>query len=233
MTSTDLWLTSVWSVGWSDTGVEVTFPDRGTLGAPALIDSGSSLLVLEPNIYDRLIGELQWRFTGCTELKEQQILSCDCPPGNDLSRIPQLVLNVINEEDKQFALCMSPDEYILQSVDPVDGRTTCVPSIQRGSNDQPVPMIFGMTFMRSFYTNFDLKNQRIGFARSNLSPLPPNARCSVETQPLLRRGIWFLSMILALTSVFFCIYVLFAPDGCSKSAAEETPRTSSGRAQLT
>jgi len=229
MTSTDLWLTSVWSIGWSDTGVEVTFPDRGTLGAPALIDSGSSLLVLEPNIYDRLIGELKWRFTGCTELKEQQILSCDCPPGNDLSRIPQLVLNIINEDDRQFALCMSPDEYILQSMDPVDGRTTCVPSIQRGSNDQPVPMIFGMTFMRSFYTNFDLEHHRIGFARSNLSPLPPNARCSVDSQPLLRRGIWFMSMILALSSVFFCIYVLFAPDGCSKSAAEEAPSTSSGR----
>lgn len=227
MDSTELWLTSIWSLGWSGTGVEVTFPDRGTLGAPALIDSGSSLLVLEPNIYDRLIGELRWRFTGCKELPDQQILSCDCPPANDLSRIPQLVINVINEENKQFALCMSPDEYILESMDPTDGRTTCVPSIQRGSNEQPVPMIFGMTFLRSFYTNFDLKNKRIGFARSNLSPLPSNAKCSVDVQPLLRRSVWFLSVIVALTSVVFSIYVLFAPGGCGQSATEEAPSTSS------
>jgi len=225
MSSTDLWLTSVWSIGWSGTGVEVTFPDRGTLGAPALIDSGSSLLVLEPSIYDRLISELRWRFTGCEELPEQQIISCDCPPANDLSRIPQLVINVIDEKDKQFGLCMSPDEYILESMDPIDGRTTCVPSIQRGSVDQPVPMIFGMTFMRSFYTNFDLKAGRIGFARSNLSPLPGSSKCSVDSQPLLRRSVWFLSVFVALTSVIFSCYVFFAPGGCCKSTTDEDART--------
>eukprot|EP00931_Biecheleriopsis_adriatica_P087590 TRINITY_DN62030_c0_g1_i1.p1 TRINITY_DN62030_c0_g1~~TRINITY_DN62030_c0_g1_i1.p1 ORF type:complete len:512 (+),score=92.63 TRINITY_DN62030_c0_g1_i1:32-1567(+) len=229
MSSTELWLTSVWSLGWSGTGVEVTFPDRGTLGAPALIDSGSSLLVLEPSIYDRLISELRWRFTSCKEMPEQQIISCDCPPANDLSRIPQLVINVIDEQDKQFALCMSPDEYILESVDPIDGRTSCVPSIQRGSADQPVPMIFGMTFMRSFYTNFDLKNGRIGFARSNLSPLPGNSKCSADAQPLLRRGIWLLSVFVAVSSVIFACYVLFAPGGCGSgstdgSSSQRTPQ---------
>ena len=78
----------------------------------------------------------------------RQILSCDCPPANDLSRIPQLVINVIDEHDKQFSLCMSPDEFILESVDPLTGRTSCVPSIQRGSTTQPVPLIFGMTCAR-------------------------------------------------------------------------------------
>ncbi|CAE8603882.1 unnamed protein product, partial [Polarella glacialis] len=142
MKSTDLWLTSVWSIGWS--GTEVAFPDSGTLGSPALIDSGSSLLVLAPDIYDRLLEELRWRFTGCKDMPEQQIISCQCPPAQDLSRIPTLVINMIDEQDKQFSLCMSPDEYILESIDPIDGSTTCVPSIQRGS----------MTFMRSFYVNF-------------------------------------------------------------------------------
>ncbi|CAE8586267.1 unnamed protein product [Polarella glacialis] len=216
MKSTDLWLTSVWSIGWSGTGVEVAFPDSGTLGSPALIDSGSSLLVLAPDIYDRLLEELKWRFTGCKDMPEQQIISCQCPPANDLSRIPTLVINMIDEQDKQFSLCMSPDEYILESIDPIDGSTTCVPSIQRGSADQPVPMIFGMTFMRSFYVNFDLENSRIGFARSSLSPLPGNAKCSVDAQPLLRRSVWFLSVLVAFMSVFFACYVLFAPGGCSR-----------------
>mmetsp|Transcript_14414 Transcript_14414/g.41268 ORF Transcript_14414/g.41268 Transcript_14414/m.41268 type:complete len:487 (-) Transcript_14414:79-1539(-) len=214
MSHTDLWLTSVWSIGWSGTGVEVAFPERGTLGSPALIDSGSSLIVLAPSIYDHLLGELKWRFTNCRELQEQQILTCDCPPANDLSRIPTLVINVIDDEDRQFSLCMSPDEYILESMDSTSGRSACVPALQRGSDSQPVPLIFGMTFMRSFYTNFDVGNHRIGFARSTNSPLGPGAKCSVNAQPLLQRAIWSVSVLVALCSSIFACYVLFAPRGC-------------------
>jgi len=214
MDHTDLWLTSVWSIGWSGTGVEVAFPERGTLGSPALIDSGSSLIVLAPDIYDHLLGELKWRFTNCHELPEQQIISCDCPPGNDLSRIPTLVINIIDKEDRQFSLCMSPDEYILESMDPLNGKPTCVPSLQRGSTKQPVPLIFGMTFMRSFYTNFDMANQQIGFARSIMSPLAPLSKCSVDAQPVLRRAIWLISVCVALFAVLFACYVVFAPNGC-------------------
>eukprot|EP00443_Scrippsiella_acuminata_P008398 CAMPEP_0115233994 /NCGR_PEP_ID=MMETSP0270-20121206/34563_1 /TAXON_ID=71861 /ORGANISM="Scrippsiella trochoidea, Strain CCMP3099" /LENGTH=497 /DNA_ID=CAMNT_0002648725 /DNA_START=44 /DNA_END=1537 /DNA_ORIENTATION=- len=214
MSHTDLWLTSVWSIGWSGTGVEMAFPDRGTLGSPALIDSGSSLIVLAPDIYEHLLGELKWRFTNCRELTEQQIITCDCPPANDLSRIPSLVINIIDAQDQQFSLCMSPDEYILESMDPLNGRSTCVPALQKGSTTQPVPLIFGMTFMRSFYTNFDIENNRIGFARSNMSPLPPLAKCTVDAQPLLRRAIWVISVFVALFSVLFACYVLFAPKGC-------------------
>jgi hypothetical protein len=217
MSHTDLWLTSVWSIGWSGTGVEVSFPDRGTLGSPALVDSGSSLIVLAPDIYDHLVPELKWYFTNCRERTEQQIISCDCPPANDLSRIPWMVINVINEKDQQFSLCMSPDEYILESRDPLDGHSKCVPALQRGSATQPVPLIFGMTFMRSFYTNFDLENHRIGFARSNISPLPPLAKCTVDAQPLVRRATWLVSVFTALFSVIFACYVLLVPKGCCTS----------------
>merc|ERR1712061_487898 len=143
----------------------------------------------------------KWRFTNCRELTEQQIITCDCPPANDLSRIPSLVINIIDAQDQQFSLCMSSDEYILESMDPLNGRSTCVPALQKGSTTQPVPLIFGMTFMRSFYTNFDIANNRIGFARSNMSPLPPLAKCTVDAQPLLRRAIWVISVFVALFSV--------------------------------
>lgn len=220
MTHTDLWLTSVWSIGWSGTGVEVSFPDRGTLGSPALIDSGSSLMVLAPNIYDHLLSELKWRFTGCRELREQQIISCDCPPANDLSRVPSLVINLIDDKDQQFSLCMSPDEYILESMDSTSGRSACVPALQRGSDTQPVPLIFGMTFMRSFYTNFDVEKHRIGFARSSNSPMPASFKCSVDARPLLRRTIWSVSVVVALFSSIFACYVLFAPKGFCRTCTE-------------
>merc|ERR1719414_2053643 len=213
MEGTGQWLTSVWSIGLAGTGVEVSWPHTGTLGMPALIDSGSSLIVLAPDIYDRLLAELQWRFTGCHELPEQQVISCDCPPANDVSRVPVLVINIIDADDRQFPLCMSPDEYILEHVEDSLGRTSCMPSLQRGSANQPVPMIFGMTFMRSFYTNFDVENRRIGFARSKNSPLPANPMCSAEARPLVRRSLWASSAVLALLSLVFAAYVLLAP-GC-------------------
>lgn len=215
MSHTDLWLTSVWSIGWSGTGVEVAFPDKGTLGSPALIDSGSSLIVLRPDIFEHLLNELKWRFTGCKVLQQQQIITCDCPPANDLSRIPTLVINIIDANDQQFALCMSPDEYILESMDSSDGRSKCVPALQKGSSSQPVPLILGMTFMRSFYTNFDIENHRIGFARSDLSPLPALAKCTIDAQPLLRRAIWLASVFVAFSSVAFACYVSFCSWFCA------------------
>lgn len=214
MSHTSLWLTSVYSIGWSQTGVERAFPDKGILGAPALIDSGSSLIVLQPSIYDYLLAELQWRLGGCRELEEQSIIMCDCPPAHDLNGIPSLVINIIDDKNEAFGLCMSPDEYILQSVDPLSGKSTCVPALQRGSDRQPVPLIFGMTFMRSFYTNFDLKNHRIGFARSNMSPLPGGTVCSVRAQPLLSEAIWIASVVVAVFSVCFACYVFLLPDTC-------------------
>jgi hypothetical protein len=217
MSHTSLWLTSVWSIGWSGTGVEVSFPDRGTLGSPALVDSGSSLIVLAPNIYDTLIRELKWRFTNCVEMPEQQILSCDCPPANDLSRIPELVINVIDGDDRQFSLCMSAEEYILQSMDPLSLGQSCVPALQRGTDEQPVPIILGMTFMRSFYTTFDVRQHRIGFARSKLSPMPGNAQCSSTSQPLQRRALWVASVVIASISVIFACYVLLLPAGCART----------------
>jgi len=221
MSHTDLWLTSIYSIGWGRTGVEKAFPSRGILGAPALIDSGSSLIVLQPDIYDFLMTELKWRLGSCHTLEDQSIVMCDCPPAHDLNGIPDLVINVVDENNHAFPLCMAPDEYVLQSVDPVSGKSTCVPALQRGSDSQPVPLIFGMTFMRAFYVNFDVKNHRIGFARSNMSPMGANAQCSVRAQPLLSEAIWVTSVMVALFSVGFACYVFLLPQTiCGKPVNE-------------
>merc|ERR1712194_113802 len=101
----------------------------------------------------------------------------------------------------------APAEYLLQSKDPFGGADTCVPSLQRGGGSQPVPLIFGMTFMRAFYTNFDVKRHRIGLARSRLSPLAANSFCAVYPRPLVRRVLWWTSLVVAMLSVLFCLYV--------------------------
>ncbi|CAK0850825.1 unnamed protein product [Prorocentrum cordatum] len=234
MEQTDLWLTSIWSIGWSTTGVEHTFNDRfNGMGSPALVDSGSSLIVLDPEISTALCGgacagkggaERSFVLGGVRGLVGIYTLGRgEVKVSRDLGS--RLVINVISEDNEQFSLCMKPEEYTIDSVDFLDpSKSTCVPSLQRGSPGQPVPIIFGMTFMRAFYTTFDIENHRIGFARSNLSPLPALAKCTIDSQPVIRRSLWLASMVAALFSVTFACYVVWvpalAPDkGCCKQQA--------------
>merc|ERR1740123_2235433 len=84
---------------------------------------------------------------------------------------PSLVIGLVDPQDQIVGLCMSPDEYLIQT----GGK--CVPSLQRGSKDQPAPVILGMAFLRSFYTTFDLERHLIGFARNKLSPEPRGGVC--------------------------------------------------------
>jgi len=223
-TSTE-WRASVWSIGLIDTGVEVRFPNQGKMGAPALIDSGTSLIVLEPMVFKVLTKELMWRLGNCQIVPAKGIMACDCPPAHDLSRLPSLVINMIDEQDRLFPLCLSPDEYILNAGDLFPGRVVCVPTFQRGSTSGYYRMILGMTLLRSFYTNFDVANGRIGFARSKLSPLPAGAQCSVEGQPVLRRAVWLMSMVWTLFSVLFACSIMLMPKWILGGSAQVDLRT--------
>lgn len=219
MQTTDLWLSSVSSIGLSGTGVKYNFTKHGryeTSGAPALIDSGTSLIVLSAGIYDLLIHELSWRMTGCRQLPDKQITACDCPPANDLSRMPSLSIMIVGEEGDEYPLCLSPDEYILESLSADYGESTCVPAFQRGDVFSPYPLILGMTFLRSFYTNFDMGAGRIGFARSNMSPLPAGATCDVDEFKVLRRATWLVAVFSSFVSAFFAAYVLAVPEDVAK-----------------
>lgn len=209
MSHTDLWLTSVYSIGFNRTGVERVFPTSQLLGAPALVDSGSSLIVLIPDVWDDLIADLKTHLVNCRiSDTDGSLAMCNCP--KDFSSIPSLVINLIDQDNSEWPLCMSASEYILKSVDPVTGNSTCVPAIQRGNRAQPVPLIFGMTFMRAFYTNFDLENHRIGFARSSLSDLPAGAQCNVHNTP--EKDLWMATLVLVSLIVGFSVYLCCCGD---------------------
>lgn len=209
MSHTDLWLTSVYSIGFSHTGVERVFPTADILGAPALVDSGSSLIVLMPDIWDDLIEELGKHLLDCRiEDTDGSVAMCSCP--KDFDSIPSLVINLIDQDNLEHPLCMSAEEYMIRSIDSMTGKSTCVPAIQRGNRKQPVPLIFGMTFMRAFYTNFDLENHRIGFARSSLSALPAHADCTVHNKK--ERNLWLLTTAFVAVVVGFSLYLCLCGD---------------------
>lgn len=98
---------------------------------------------------------------------------------------PALSVTLIDEDNKLFSLCLGPREYLLERTHPITGLRKCVPAIERGSAEQPIPVIFGVEFMKVFTTTFDLQNQRIGFARSSsASASRAPVSCGVEGSQL-------------------------------------------------
>uniref|UniRef100_A0A7S4GQ96 Peptidase A1 domain-containing protein n=1 Tax=Oxyrrhis marina TaxID=2969 RepID=A0A7S4GQ96_OXYMA len=215
MHKTELWITSVYSVGWSGTGSEVTFPEHGTLGAPAMIDSGTSYIVLRGDLYDRVAKILLEYLPDCREVFDGDGLECGCPSGTGYeisdtvagaAMLPSFHVDVFQENDDVFSLCLEPKEYLLPTLR--HGRPTCIPTFSRGSEKQPVPIVLGMAFLRAYFTVFDVAHQRIGFARSVASPGAPGAKCRVESHPLMYRVEWWCSVSLAAASIFFAFYVV-------------------------
>ncbi|CAK0815639.1 unnamed protein product, partial [Prorocentrum cordatum] len=114
------WLAGMWSIGWTGTDVIAYNASGGmdptlVMGMPTLVDSGTSLIVVSAGIYDRLVPELAWRMGSCRHNDEEDILECQCPPLNDLSKLPWLALTFVDESGEHFVLSMAPDEYIIEA----------------------------------------------------------------------------------------------------------------------
>jgi len=219
----DTWLASMWSIGFSGTGWVVDFPDQGSAGVGALVDSGSSLIVLRPDIYADMVGEIKKHLSGCSDVGES--LSCDCPANRNASiALPSLVLAFLDDAGGIFSLCMTHDEWLVESRN-IFGARTCDSIFQKGDMKQPTPVILGMTFMRSFYTTFDVENQRIGFARSSGSAISAGITCHVGFS--LMRMINFewvffaASFTMAIVAGCLCGYFICPNTSCCEEQSDE------------
>lgn len=226
------WLVSVRSVTWTGSSwngqsLAAAGAAQPARGIGALVDSGTSLMVLPSELYDSLMAELLWRLSGCVHDDKQDVVRCDCPPANDLSRMPWLVITFIGHDDEDFSVCMASEEFILESPDPErPGGAQCIPAFSRGGAAETQRMILGMTFMRSFYTNFDVASMRVGFARSAESPLPGHSMCNPH-----RKSLWCASIVVMVASIALACYVAFDYDTGKKEAGTGSPAEGGGEAE--
>ncbi|XP_058931662.1 gastricsin [Kogia breviceps] len=117
-------------------------------GCQAIVDTGTSLLTVPQQFMGSLL-----QATGAQEDEYGQLL-VDC---NNIQSLPTLTFTI---NGVQFPL--SPASYILNN----DGRSCMVgvePTYLPSQNGQPL-WILGDVFLRSYYSVYDMGNNRVGFA---------------------------------------------------------------------
>jgi len=117
----------------------------------ALIDSGSSLIIVPSSDFGALSDALQYQLNYyCFIDSVSGLLKCECPDG-DVNNFPPLNLTFDN-----YSFSLPPAYYVSQE------QNVCTVLIDGAPN---ITMwVLGNVFMRYYYTLFDGDNQRIGFA---------------------------------------------------------------------
>jgi len=120
----------------------------------AVIDTGTSFLVLPSQVLTNLITSIEAADYSCTEDSELGVNVCDCSDSNQYSDLffefGNLTLNISSSAYTQYQ----------------DGQ--CVILIESTSDisDDPGIMILGDVFIREYYTIFDADENRIGFVQA-------------------------------------------------------------------
>jgi hypothetical protein len=126
---------------WNLEATGITKNGKEVQGIPkfnAIMDSGTSLIVVMPEIYKH------WEIKPLTDNK--------CPTNTD--DLPTIGITI---GGKNWEL--TPKQYIIKVQD------QCVLGIQAGQIGN-IQMIIGDTFMKHYYTHFDYANDRLAIAKA-------------------------------------------------------------------
>ncbi|CAG9322926.1 unnamed protein product [Blepharisma stoltei] len=134
---------------------KVTFYDAQIdFSVPAVIDSGTSFISAPQEGFNE-IALILIKLFGCSN-NQGGSLTCSCKPPKG-KKYPDLIFEL---NGKTFEL--NSDAYM-----GAIGEGRCLVAID--ANGEDAYWILGDVFMRKYYTNFDMDNNRIGFAKARTS----------------------------------------------------------------
>ena len=122
--------------------------DYSTKRIATIVDSGTSLLILSPDLYDAL--------------KLDQTFECDSSEQNRFYKNIDFLIG-----GKKYVL--EPKDYLIRIS--VYGYEYCMAAVDRAYSLPENTMILGMPFLRKYYTHYDLGNMRVGFACARFANL--------------------------------------------------------------
>uniref|UniRef100_A0A8C8RNN6 Peptidase A1 domain-containing protein n=1 Tax=Pelusios castaneus TaxID=367368 RepID=A0A8C8RNN6_9SAUR len=137
-----------WQIGIEGFSINGQSSGWCSSGCQGIVDTGTSLLTAPQNIFSELM-----EYIGAQENSDgEYVVSC-----NDMENMPTISFTI---SGASFPL--SPSAYLLQS----DGSECVVgisPTYFPSQNGQP-RWILGDVFLRSYYSIYDVGNNRVGFA---------------------------------------------------------------------
>jgi len=146
---------------WSVNITGISYGQNNSLSMPpnyqALIDTGTSFLLLPSVVVNNLISNIEAADYSCTSDSENNITVCDCSDSNQYSDLffefGNLSLNISSSAYTQYqdGQCL----ILIQNMDTSDNM-----------------IVLGDVFIREYYTIFDAENNRIGFAEA--TPYTPH-----------------------------------------------------------
>ncbi len=140
----------------------------------AIVDSGTTLLLLENDLFAALKAFFQTRFCrlpgvcGAQSVFEQGVCLTELPRG-----FPTISLSL---SGAALRLELPPSVYFVAYRDPALGHSVYCLGIQPAGHERTV---LGDTLLRGFSTVFDLDRRRIGFARPNRTRCGPVATAAL------------------------------------------------------
>ena len=108
------------------------------LGIVSIVDSGTSMLVMSPQII--------------SIFNMNYIFPC---------YISMMLMKDIVFTIGGIKYVLEPEYYLERQF--FKGEEYCVPLVQSSNNAGPIQLILGDPFLRKYYTHFDMGNKRIGF----------------------------------------------------------------------
>jgi len=158
-------------------------------GAAALVDSGSSDIVLDTDTYKDVTKAVTTAFENigksCQDSgHENKILICFCDD-ETFDRLPVFSLSIMSvnirefSASSQFTICIGAQEYLSKN-----GGGTCRVRFQDSEGRLPTPggsqyesLLLGLPIFHGHVVGYDIDNSRIGFARGKFHSLPEKYKC--------------------------------------------------------
>jgi len=130
----------------------------------ALIDSGTSLIMIPPNHWSHIIQTFQTIDQSCTGSGDSSLsyMICNCGSIEALNKYPNFTF-ILGDESGLGSFNLTPQQYMRRNS---TGTGFCL-FLMGSRYDIDDMWILGDVFMMSYYTFFDEENMTIGFAPAN------------------------------------------------------------------